>query len=106
MTLTEIDILNKKPGHFFSSRWGGKKGNFNLAIKKVYKELIKKIKTGCRKKLKARFICALSISWTKFKKVHSIGKVEGSISKRKLAKMVLAMIQYLFLLNKKLHLDK
>ena len=36
----EIDILNKKPG-IFSARWGGKKNNFNLAIKKVFKELKK-----------------------------------------------------------------
>ena len=34
----EIDILNKKPG-IFSSRWAGVKGNFNIAIKKVFKEL-------------------------------------------------------------------
>ena len=27
----EIDILKKKPG-IFSSRWGGKKQNFNKAI--------------------------------------------------------------------------
>ena len=37
----EIDILNKKPG-IFSSRWSGTKNNFNIAIKKVFKELKKK----------------------------------------------------------------
>ena len=36
----EIDILNKKPG-IFSSRWSGTKNNFNIAIKKVFKELKK-----------------------------------------------------------------
>ena len=36
----EIDSLNKLPG-IYSARWGGKKSNFNLAIKKVYNELKK-----------------------------------------------------------------
>ena len=56
----EIDLLNKKPG-IFSARWGGKKRNFKKAIKKVYKELDKKDKNWKIKKIKARFICALSI---------------------------------------------
>jgi len=38
----EIDSLNRLPG-IYSARWGGKKNNFNIAIKKVYKELKKKI---------------------------------------------------------------
>ena len=58
----EIEILNKKPG-IFSSRWAGLKGNFNLAIKKVYRELSKKDKNWKNKKIKARFVCALSISY-------------------------------------------
>ena len=37
----EIDILNGQPG-IFSSRWGGKKNNFNKAISKVFRELKKK----------------------------------------------------------------
>ena len=36
----EIDILNGAPG-IYSSRWGEKKNNFNLAINKVYRELNK-----------------------------------------------------------------
>ena len=81
----EIDILDKKPG-IFSSRWGGKKGNFNVAIKKVYRELHKKDKNWKQKKVSARFVCALSVVGPNFKKVHSIGKVEGSISKKKIGK--------------------
>lgn len=37
----EIDLLNKAPG-IYSARWAGKNKNFNLAIKKVYKNLEKK----------------------------------------------------------------
>ena len=39
----EIDLLDKNPG-IYSARWGGKKANFNKAIKKVYRELFKKDK--------------------------------------------------------------
>ncbi|MDB3942908.1 RdgB/HAM1 family non-canonical purine NTP pyrophosphatase [Candidatus Pelagibacter sp.] len=75
----EIDILDKSPG-IFSARWGGKKGDFNRAIKRVYKELSKKNKNWKLKKVKARFICALSICYLD-KKIASVsGKVEGYIS--------------------------
>ena len=78
----EIDILNKKPG-IFSSRWGGKNQNFNKAILRVFRELYKKDKKWKVKKIKARFICALTIYWPGGKKVKSLGKVEGFISKEK-----------------------
>ena len=77
----EIDILNKKPG-IFSARWGGKNSNFSKAIKRVYRELDKKDKNWKNKKIKARFICALSISYLNKKIACVIGKVEGSISKK------------------------
>ena len=57
----EIDLLNKNPG-IYSARWGGKHGDFSKAIKKVYRELNKKNKNWRNKKIKARFVCALSIS--------------------------------------------
>jgi len=75
----EIDILNKEPG-IYSARWGGKKGDFNKAIKKVYRELFKKDKNWQQKKIKARFICALSICYLNEKIISVIGKVEGHIS--------------------------
>ena len=53
----EIDILNKRPG-IYSARWGGKNSDFNIAIKKVFRELNKKDKNWIKKKIKARFICA------------------------------------------------
>ncbi len=58
----EVDFLNKNPG-IYSARWGGKHGDFNKAIRKVYRELNKKDKNWKNKKIKARFICALSISY-------------------------------------------
>ena len=56
----EIDILNKKPG-IYSARWGGKNGDFKKAIMRVFKELDKKDKNWRIKKIKARFICALTL---------------------------------------------
>jgi len=75
----EIDVLGKKPG-IFSARWGGKNSDFNKAIKKVYRELIKNNKDWKNKKIKARFICALSISHLNKKIACVIGKVEGRIT--------------------------
>ncbi len=75
----EIDILDKAPG-IFSARWGGKNLDFQKAIKKVYKELNKKDKDWRNKKIKARFICALSISFYDKKLACVKGKVEGIIS--------------------------
>ena len=75
----EIDVLNKKPG-IYSARWGGANSDFNKAIKRVYRELDKKDKNWKKKKIKARFICALSVSFLNKKLLSSIGKVEGFIS--------------------------
>ena len=75
----EIDFLDKNPG-IYSARWGGKDGDFNKAIKKVYRELNKKDKNWKSKKIKARFICALSISNLSKKITCVLGKVEGYIS--------------------------
>ena len=75
----EIDYLDKNPG-IYSARWGGRRGDFNKAIRRVYRELSKKDKNWKNKKIKARFICALSISNLNKKIVCVLGKVEGYIS--------------------------
>ena len=75
----EIDFLNKKPG-IYSARWGGKHGDFSKAIKRVYRELNKKDKNWKKKKIRARFVCALSISYFNKKIACVLGKVEGHIS--------------------------
>ena len=81
----EIDILKKKPG-IYSARWGGKKSDFNKAMQRVYKELDKKDKEWRTKKVSARFVCALVIYWPNTKKIYSLGKVSGKISKTKKGK--------------------
>jgi XTP/dITP diphosphohydrolase len=77
----EIDILDKSPG-IYSARWGGKKSNFKKAINRVYRELWKKDKNWKNKKIKARFICALSICYLDKKIASVLGKVEGYISSK------------------------
>ena len=75
----EIDILRKKPG-IHSARWGGKNSDFSIAIKKVFRELNKVDKNWAQRKIKARFICALSLSYHEKKIACVQGKVEGYIS--------------------------
>ena len=75
----EIYHLDKRPG-IYSARWAGKSGDFNKAIKKVYRELDEKDRNWKNKKIKARFICSLSISYLNKKIACVIGKIEGHIS--------------------------
>ncbi len=81
----EIDFLDKSPG-IYSARWGGKQGDFRKAIKRVYRELNKKDKNWKTRKIKARFICALSISYKSKKIICVLGKVEGQISHKPMGK--------------------
>ena len=75
----EIDVLEGAPG-IYSARWGGKKGDFVRAMNRVFKELDKKDKKWKTKKIKARFVCALTIYGPNQKVINSVGKIEGSIS--------------------------
>ena len=77
----EIDCLDKKPG-IYSARWAGSKGDFNKAIKRVYRELNKKDKNWKAKNIKARFVCALSICYLDKIIACVVGKIEGSISNK------------------------
>ena len=76
----EIDILGNAPG-IYSARWGGKNSDFKKAIKKVYRELNKRDKNWKQKKIKARFICSLSICYLEKKIACVRGKIEGIISR-------------------------
>ena len=81
----EISLLNNQPG-IFSARWGGKKNNFDIAIKKIYSKLSKKDKKWKNKIIKARFVCALTIFGLKSKPIQSLGIVNGKISIEKVGK--------------------
>ena len=81
----EISLLNNQPG-ILSARWGGKKNNFDLAIKKIYSKLSKKDKKWKNKIIKARFVCALTIFGLKKKPIQSLGIVNGKISRQKVGK--------------------
>ena len=77
----EIDILDKRPG-IYSARWAGKNKDFKIAINKVFRELTEKDKKWKKKHIKARFVCALSISYLNKNLLSVIGKVEGKISNK------------------------
>ena len=79
-----IDILNGKPG-IYSSRWAGKKNNFNLAINKIFTE-IKKIKKKSKSKITAKFICCMTLHWPNGKFLSSLGFIKGRISDKKRGK--------------------
>ena len=75
----EVEMLNGAPG-VYSARWGGKRGDFIKAMNRVFKELNKKNKDWKTKKIKARFVCALTLHGLNQKSFNSIGKIEGYIS--------------------------
>ena len=74
----EIDLLNSEPG-IYSSRWSGKKKNFDLAIKKIF-EKMGNIKKDWKNTNKARFICCMTLFWPDGKNYSSKGVIKGKIS--------------------------
>ncbi len=79
----EIKHLNNQPG-IYSARWGGKKNNFDLAIKKIFKKLDKKVSNWRDKRINAKFICALTIYWPNGKYKTTTGQIVGRISNKKI----------------------
>jgi len=80
----EVDLLNGFPG-IYSSRWSGKKNNFNLAIKKVFKNMTK-IKKKWQNNNSAKFICCLTLFWPDGRNYIVKGVVNGRISTKKKGK--------------------
>ena len=74
----EIDLLNSEPG-IYSSRWSGKKNNFDLAIRKIF-EKMGNIKKDWKNDNTARFICCMTLFWPGGKKYSSKGVIKGKIS--------------------------
>ena len=74
----EIDLLSGKPG-IYSSRWSGKKNNFDLAIRRVFEEM-NNIKEDWTKENIARFICSMTLYWPDGKNFSTQGIVKGKIS--------------------------
>ena len=80
----EINLLKGEPG-IYSSRWSGKKNNFNLAINKIYKKM-NNIKRNWKKDNTAKFICCMTLFWPNGKSYLSKGIVKGKISTTKKGK--------------------
>ena len=80
----EIDLLEGKPG-IYSSRWGGIKNNFDLAIRKVFKE-INQVKKNWQSESNARFICCMTLCWPNGKNFFAEGSIKGKISNTKKGK--------------------
>ena len=80
----EIDLIKGKPG-IYSSRWSEKKGNFNLAIKKIFEEM-NNIKKDWKNDNVAKFICCMTLFWPNGKSYSSKGIIKGKISTTKKGK--------------------
>ena len=74
----EIDLLKGEPG-IYSSRWSGKKNNFNLAIKKIF-EKMNNTKKDWQKDNVENFVCCMTLFWPNGKSYSNTGIVKGKIS--------------------------
>ena len=73
----EIDLLKGAPG-IYSSRWSGKKNDFDLGIKKIF-EKMKSVKNDWSNDNNATFVCSMTLFWPGGKNYSSIGNVKGKI---------------------------
>ena len=80
----EIDLLKGEPG-IYSSRGSDIKNNFNLAIKKIFKEM-SNIKKDWKNDNAARFVCCMTLFWPNGKSYLSKGVIKGKISSTKKGK--------------------
>ena len=80
----EIDLLEGKPV-IYSSRWAGIKNNFDLAIRKVFKEM-SQVKKNWQSESNARFICCMTLYWPNGKNFFTEGSIKGKISNTKKGK--------------------
>jgi len=80
----EIDLLKGEPG-IYSSRWSGKKNNFDLAIKKIF-EKMNNIKKDWKNDNIAKFVCCMTLFWPNGKSYSSRGIIKGKISTTKKGK--------------------
>ncbi len=72
-----VPALDGAPG-IYSARWAGADKDFNLAMKKLEEELLKK--TGTNKGHKAYFVCALSLAWPDGHVENFEGYVYGTLT--------------------------
>ena len=77
----KINLLKGAPG-IYSSRWSGKKNNFNLAIKKIHKDM-RNIKKDWKNVNGAQFVCCMTLFWPDGINYSSKGIVKGKISTKK-----------------------
>ena len=76
----EIDLLKGQPG-IYSSRWSGEKNNFDLAIKKIFREM-DKIKKDWENDSTAKFVCCMTLFWPDGKNYSAKGTIKGKISSK------------------------
>jgi XTP/dITP diphosphohydrolase len=67
-----VDALGGAPG-IYSARWAGPNKDFTVAMKRVEQKL------NAKKKVTARFVCALSLAWPDGSHETFEGTVEGTL---------------------------